>query len=63
MEDFVKQTLKLILHEKMKIKAELEILRFKEETDRRKSYLKEINNCLDRMKELDDLFEKIRNQY
>ena len=47
----------------MKTKAELEILRFKEETDRKKSYKKEIDKCLDRLKELDDMFEKIRNQY
>jgi len=47
----------------MKTKAESEILRFKEETDRKKSYKKEIDNCLDRLKELNDMFEKIRNQY
>jgi len=63
MDEYVKQTLQIILHERMKTKAELEILRFKEETDRKKSYKKEIDNCLDRLKELNDMFEKIRNQY
>ena len=62
MDEYVKQTLKIILHERMKTKAELEILRFKEKTDRKKSYQGEIDKCLDRLKELDDLFEKIRNQ-
>lgn len=61
MDEFVKQTLQIILHERMKTKAELEILRFQEETDRKKSYKKEIDKCLDRLKELDDMFEKIRN--
>ncbi|MCL2652113.1 MAG: hypothetical protein FWD60_13960 [Candidatus Azobacteroides sp.] len=63
MDEYVKQTLQIILHERMKTKAELEVLRFKEETDRKKSYKKEIDKCLDRLKELDSLFEKIRNQY
>jgi len=63
MDEYAKQTLQIILHERMKTKAELEILRFKEETDRKKSYKKEIDKCLDRLKELDDMFEKIRNQY
>jgi len=63
MDEYVKQTLQIILHERMKTKAELEILRFKEETDRKKSYKKEIDKCLDRLKELNDMFEKIRNQY
>jgi hypothetical protein len=63
MDEYVKQTLKIILSERMKTKAELEILRFKEETDRKKSYQKEIDRCLDRLKELDDLFEKIRSQH
>ena len=63
MDEFVNQTLKIILHERMKTKSELEILRFMEETDRKKSYKKEIDKCLDRLKELDDLFERIRNQY
>ena len=63
MEEYVKQTLRLILHERMKTKAKLEFLRFKEEIDMKKSYTKEIDKCLDRLKELDDMFEKIRNQY
>ena len=62
MDEFVKQTLQLILHERMKTKARLEILRFQEETDIKKSYAREIDRCLDRLKELDDLFEKIKNQ-
>jgi len=62
MDEFVKQTLQLILHERMKTKARLEILRFQEETDIKKSYTREIDQCLDRLKELDDLFEKIKNQ-
>ena len=63
MNEYAKQTLQIILHERMKTKAELEVLRFREETDRKKSYKREIDKCLDRLKELDDLFEKIRNQY
>ena len=62
MNEYVKQTLQIILHERMKTKAELEVLRFMEETNRKKSYQKEIDKCLDRLNELDDLFEKIRNQ-
>jgi len=63
MDEYVKQTLQIILHERMKTKAELEILRFKEGTDRKKSYKREIDKCLDRLKELEELFDKIRNQY
>ena len=63
MDEFVKQALQIILHERMKTKAALEILRFNEETDRKKSYKKEIDKCLDRLNELNDLFDKIRNQY
>jgi hypothetical protein len=62
MDENVKQVLQLILHEKMKLKAKLEILRFKEETDRKKSYQREIDHCLDQMNELDKLYEKIKNQ-
>jgi hypothetical protein len=61
MDENVKQALQLILHEKMKMKAKLEILRFKEETDNKKSYKREIDNCLDQMNELDKLYEKIKN--
>jgi len=63
MDEYVKQTLRIILHERMKTKAELEILRFKEETDQKKNYKSEIDKCLDRLKELDDLYEKIKNQH
>jgi hypothetical protein len=63
MDEYVKQTLKIILHKRIETKAELEYYRFKEEADWKKSYTKEIDRCLDRLKELDDLFEKIRNQY
>ena len=62
MDEYVKQTLQIILHERMKTKAELEFLRFMEETDRKKSYQKEIDKRLDLLNELNDLFEKIRNQ-
>lgn len=62
MDDYVKQTLSLILHKKMQAKAELERLRFLEQTDRNKSYKKEIDTWLDRLNELNELYEKIKNQ-
>ena len=62
MEEDVKQVLKSILNERMKVKATLEILRILELSNIKKSYQKEINHCLDRMKELDDLYEKINNK-
>jgi hypothetical protein len=46
----------------MKTKARLEVLRFLEETNIKKSYTREIDLCLDRLKELDELIEKIKNQ-
>jgi hypothetical protein len=63
MDEDVKKVLQMIVYERMKTKTALEILRFREETDRKKSYQNEIDQCLDRLKELDDLFEKIRNRY
>ena len=62
MDEDVKQLLKLILHERMKVKAKLEMFRFMDETDRRKSYMREIDQCLDRMNELNEMYEKIINQ-
>jgi Arc/MetJ-type ribon-helix-helix transcriptional regulator len=62
MDEYVKQALSLILHKRMQAKAELEKLRFMEQTDRKKSYKKEINLWLDRLNELNELFEKIKNQ-
>ena len=62
LEENVKQVLEIILHERMKTKATLEMLRFVEETNIRKSYKREIDYCLDRMTELDDLYEKIKNK-
>jgi hypothetical protein len=62
MDENVKQALQIIIHKKMQIKAELEMYRFMEETDRKKSYRREIDERLDRMKELDDLYDKIKNQ-
>ena len=44
MDEYVKQTLQMILHERMKTKAELEFLRFMEETDRKKVTKKKLTN-------------------
>ena len=63
MEENVRELLEVILHERMKAKATLEELRFMEETNIKKSYQKEINLCLDRLKELDDLYNEIKNSY
>ena len=63
MDDYVKQTIQIILHETMKTKAQLEIFRFKQEVDLKRDYQDEINKCLDRINELDIMFERIRNQY
>jgi len=62
MDEDVKQALQIILHERMKAKAELEMFRFKEEIDRKKSYKREIDNRLDRIVELDKLYEKLKNR-
>jgi len=62
MENDVKQLMEFIVHQRMKIKAELETLRFLEETDKKKSYKNEINSRLDRMKELDKMFEKLKKK-
>ena len=62
MDEKLRQTLSYILHERMKAKAALESLRLLEETNLRKSYAREIDKCLDRMIELDKLYEKIKNQ-
>jgi len=61
MEENVKQILKIILNERMKVKAMLEGLRFLEQSNIKKSYKKEIDYCLDRLIDLDDLYEKIKN--
>ena len=61
MDEYLKQTLNIILHERMKAKAELEMYRFKAEIDPEKSYKSEINKRLDRILELDKLFEKLSN--
>jgi len=58
----VKQILNYILHERMKAKAALENLRLLEETNLKKSFAREIDKCLDRMIELDKLYEKIKNK-
>ena len=62
MDEDVKQTLEMILHERMKTKAALERFRLLEEVNIKKSYQKEINHCLDRLKQLNDLYEKINNK-
>jgi hypothetical protein len=46
MDEYVKQTLRLILQKRMETKTELEIYRFKEETDRKKSYKKKLTDVL-----------------
>ena len=61
MEKEVKQTLDMIIHERLKIKATLENLRMLEALGVRR-YEREINFCLDRMRELDDLYEKIEKK-
>ena len=62
MEENVKQVLEIILNERMKVKATLEGLRILEQSSIKKSYQKEIDYCLDRLNELDDLYEKIKNK-
>jgi len=62
MDEDIKQALQIILHERMRAKAELEMFRFKEETDRKKSYKREIDKRLDRISELDKLYEKLKNR-
>ena len=44
MENDVKQLMEFIIYQRMKIKAELEPLRFLEETDKKKSYKNEIDS-------------------
>ena len=58
MEEEVKQTLEMIIHERMKTKTALEKLRMLEALGVRR-YEREINICLDRMKQLDELYKKI----
>ena len=60
MDENVKQMLQIILHERMKAKAELEIFRFMEATDIRKSYKRKIDELLDRINELSELYEIIK---
>ena len=62
MDENKKLVLETILDERMKTKATLEALRFLETMNIKKSYQKEIDYCLERMKELEDLYEKIRNK-
>ena len=61
MEENVKQAMQIILHERMKTKAKLEFFRFLEEADIKKSYQREINECLDRIRGLDEIYEKLKN--
>ena len=61
MDEDIKQTLQVIIHERMKAKAELEMFRFKEEVDIKKSYKREIDKRLDRILELDKLYEMLKN--
>ena len=61
MEKDVKQTLEMIIHERMKTKAALEKLRMLDALGVGR-YEREINFCLDRMKQLDDLYEKIEKK-
>jgi len=62
MDEDVKQVLQIILHERMKAKAELEMFRFQEEVNLKKSYKREIDERLDRISELDKLYEKLINR-
>ncbi|GHT39260.1 hypothetical protein FACS189437_02090 [Bacteroidia bacterium] len=62
MEENVKQAIALILHERMKCKAALEMLRLVEQTNIKKSYKREIDILLDRMNELNEMYEKLMNQ-
>jgi len=62
MDEDVKQLLQIILHERMKTKAELEMYRFREEVDFKKSYKREIDKMLDRIAELDKMYEKLINR-
>jgi hypothetical protein len=62
MEEDVKHVLEMILNERMKTKAALEEFRMLEEAKIGRSYQNQINHCLDRLKELDDLYKKIKNK-
>ena len=62
MDEDKKHILVTILNERMKTKAALEELRLLETMNIKKSYQKEIDYCLDRMKQLEDLYEKIKNK-
>lgn len=62
MDENVKQTLEMIIHERMKTKAALERLRMLEEVSNGKSFNNEIDYCLDQLKRLDDLYDSIKNK-
>jgi len=55
MEEDVKQILAMIVHERMKLKVALDRFRILEEMNIKKSYQREIDYCLDCLKQLDDL--------
>jgi hypothetical protein len=57
MKENLKQMIALVLHERMKTKAALEMMRALEEDNF--NYKREIDKLLDRMNELDAMYERL----
>jgi hypothetical protein len=62
MDEDVKKVLEFILHERMKTKADLELFRFLDQNDFKRSYKREIDERLDRMNFLNEWYEKLKNK-
>jgi hypothetical protein len=62
MDEDVKSVLEIILAKRMELKSVLEVLRFLEENNPRKSYLREMDTVLDQINELDALYEQLKNK-
>jgi hypothetical protein len=62
MDEDLKKILEIILVKRMECKNVLDALRFLEENNPRKSYLREIDLILDQINELDALYEKLKNR-
>jgi hypothetical protein len=60
MEDEEKEVLNMILARRMELKAKLEVFRFLEENNPAKSYQREINEMLDEMNELNELYDRLK---
>ncbi|GHT58728.1 hypothetical protein AGMMS50239_03850 [Bacteroidia bacterium] len=61
MEDDLREVLSLIIHRRMTLKAELEVLRSAETFDLKKSYKGEIDQVLDEMNELEKIYKRLTN--